>query len=65
MQNIWEKSYNLNWNAKDIGDYEDYEDVMLQFFFIKRTEEGREIFNMKIFCIVVDLNAVFTVVDLI
>ena len=62
MQNIWKKSYNLNWNAKDIGDYED---VMLQFFFIKRTEEGREIFNMKIFCIVVDLIAVFIVVDLI
>ena len=32
------------WNARDVGDYED---VMSQYFFIKTTEESREVFNMK------------------
>ena len=35
------------WNAKDVGDYED---VMIhQHFFIKVTEESREVFNLKNF----------------
>ena len=34
------------WNAKYIGDYED---VMMQYFFIKATEESREVFNLKNF----------------
>ena len=41
------------WNAKDV---EDYEDVMMQYFFIKTSEESREVFNMKkFFCVVIDL----------
>ena len=33
------------WNPKDVGDYED----VMQYFFIKTTEESREVFNIKIF----------------
>ena len=34
------------WNAKDVGDYEGV--MMLQYFFIKTTEESREVFDMKV-----------------
>ena len=36
------------WNVKDVGYYED---VMLQYFFIKITEESSKLFNMKIFLV--------------
>ena len=35
------------WNAKDVGDYKDV--MMLQYSFIKTTGESREVFNVKLF----------------
>ena len=37
------------WNAKYVEDYEDV--MMLQCFFIKATGESKEVFNMKLFLI--------------
>ena len=45
---MWQKvtSGKIYCNPKDNGVYED---VILQYFFIKTTEESTEVFNMRIF----------------